>query len=81
MADAVVGHYIDEYQREATSLVQHIEQVSDHYKKGDLQAACTVASITHYNLSRLMASREGIVNEFGRQGIEPDQGESAGYSV
>jgi hypothetical protein len=46
----------------------------DHFKKGNLQAACDVISLAHYPIGQADHSRDYIVKMFEKRGIRAGQG-------
>jgi len=62
---------LQEYLKDARTLLDYGEQAQRHVRDGDLQGACNTISISAYKLSHLQTEWEGLLEEFERQGVTP----------
>jgi hypothetical protein len=66
-----LGPYFTEFEGEARKIAEMAGQAAQHYADGDLQWACNLVNLMHYNLSSFQVSRDGLLREFDEMGLEP----------
>ena len=63
---------LQEYLKDARTLVDRADEALRHQRDGDSQSACNVVSISHYKLGQLQKEWDGLMKAFADRGVSPD---------
>lgn len=66
-----LGDYLHELEIEAKKLADVAGQAAQHHADGDLQWACNLVNLMHYNVSSVDDLRRNLVRVFEEHGYTP----------